>query len=75
MTTILLIISGTGLALTAAVLAIVVAGIRREPSELSTRAPGLGAGLVRRPLGLYVRRPDRESCTEEHKECLTGIRR
>lgn len=72
MTTILLIISATGLVLSAAVLALVVAGIRQEPSELSTRAPGLGAALVRRLLGVYVRRdPD----ADERETCLSGVRR
>jgi len=57
MTAILLILSGTGLVLTATVLAIVVTGIRQEPSELSTQAPRLSAALTRRLLGVCVRRP------------------
>jgi hypothetical protein len=42
------------------VLAVVVVGIRQEPSaqELTRQAPGLMAGLTRRLLGVYVRRPD-----------------
>jgi hypothetical protein len=75
MTTILLIISGTGLVLTASVLAMVVAGIRQEPSELASRAPGLGAALVRRLLGVYVRRPDQQPDADERETCLSGVRR
>jgi hypothetical protein len=43
------------------VLAVVVAGIRQEPSaqELTRQAPRLTARLTRRLLGVYVRRPDR----------------
>jgi hypothetical protein len=41
------------------VLAVVVVGIRQEPSqELSRQAPRLIAGFARRLLRLYVRRPD-----------------
>jgi hypothetical protein len=72
---ILLSISGAGLVLTATVLAIVVAGIRQEPSELSSRAPGLGAALVRRLLGVYVRRPGRESDADERETCMSGVGR
>jgi hypothetical protein len=67
MTMILLIISAAGLVLTATVVAIVVAGIRHEPAELSSRPPSLGAALVRRLLGVYVRRPD----TSEHEVCMS----
>lgn len=42
------------------VLAVVVVGTRQEPSahELTSQAPSLIARLVRRLLGVYVRRPD-----------------
>ncbi len=41
------------------VLAVVVVGIRQEPSqELTRQAPRLMAGFARRLLRLYVRRPD-----------------
>jgi hypothetical protein len=72
MTVILLIISGAGLALTAAVLAIVVVGIRQEPAELSSRAPSLGTALVRRLLGVYVHRPDPRPDAGEHEACLSS---
>ncbi len=41
------------------VLAVVVAAIRQEPrdTEISNMAPSLIAGMVRRLLGVYVRRP------------------
>jgi len=54
-------------------LAVVVAGIRRETptAELSSRAPGLMAGLVRRLLGVGVRRP--ESADDDRRDpCLAG---
>jgi hypothetical protein len=40
-------------------LAVVVAGIHREPSaaELTSRAPSQMASLARRMVGVYVRRP------------------
>ena len=41
-------------------LAVVVAGIHREPStaELTSRAPSQMASLARRVVGVHVRRPD-----------------
>jgi hypothetical protein len=41
-------------------LAVVVAGIHQEPSaaELTSRAPSQMASLVRRMVGVHVRRPD-----------------
>ena len=58
--------------LATALLVIVVTGIRLEPpsSELSTEAPNLIAAIVRRALGVSVRKPD----TAEHVRdiCLTG---
>ncbi|HXL89450.1 MAG TPA: hypothetical protein VN969_10830 [Streptosporangiaceae bacterium] len=58
--------------LVTALLAVVVAGIRLETptSELPTKAPNLTAAIVRRALGVSVRKPD----TAEHtyETCLTG---
>ncbi len=55
------------------VLAVVAAAIRRETptAELRSQAPGLMAALVRRLLGVGVRRPDpagkqREECFARH---------
>jgi hypothetical protein len=63
MLTILLLAVGAVMALVLVLLAIVVIVMRQEPStdELSTQAPGLFAALVRRMLGVYVRKPDPSS--------------
>jgi hypothetical protein len=56
-----------------ALLAVAVAAIRQEPrdAELGTYAPNLMAALVRRLLGVSVRRP--ETAGDEQREvCLTG---
>jgi hypothetical protein len=47
-------------------LAIVVIGVRHEPQteELSEQAPSLIAALVRRLLGVYVRKPDSPAVRE-----------
>jgi len=60
-------------ALVLILLAVVVAGIRREPptTELSSRAPGLISALVRRLLGVSVRRLDSEE-SGRRDACLTG---
>ena len=49
------------------VLAVVVVGIRQEPSaqELTRHAPRLMASLTRRLLGVYVRRPDPSVITDQ----------
>jgi hypothetical protein len=55
-------------------LAVVVAGIRREPpsTELSSRAPNPISAMTRRLLGVSVRRPDsgeagrRDTCLAGH---------
>ena len=53
----LFVLAGTALVLI--LLAIVVAAMRQEPrGELGTAAPSLIAAVVRRVLGVYVRRPD-----------------
>jgi hypothetical protein len=54
-------------------LAIVVASIRREPpaTVLSRRAPGPVSAVVRRLLGVSVRRPDSGE-PGRRDACLTG---
>jgi hypothetical protein len=56
----MLILAVAVMGLVLVVLAVVVVGIRQEPStqELTRRAPRLIATLARRLLGVYVRRPD-----------------
>jgi hypothetical protein len=55
-------------------LAVVAVGIHREPpsAELSTRAPSLTAGLARRMVGVYIRRPDPTERVSTRDTCLTG---
>jgi hypothetical protein len=66
-----LVIAATALVLI--LLAVVVVGIRRETrtAELSSRAPGLVAGLVRRLLGVGVRRPE-PAADDRREACLAG---
>jgi hypothetical protein len=53
------ILAASAMGLVLIVLAVVVVGIRQEPSqELTKQAPYLIAGFARRLLRLYVRRPD-----------------
>jgi hypothetical protein len=54
------ILAAAAMGLVLAVLAVVVAGIRQEPSaqELTRQAPRLTARFARRLAGLHVRRPD-----------------
>ena len=56
----LLILAVAAIGLVLVVLAVVVVGIRLEPSahELTRQAPSLIARLARRLVGVYVRRPD-----------------
>ena len=56
----ILILAVAAMGLVLVVLAVVVVGTRQEPSahELTRQAPSLIARLVRRLLGVYVRRPD-----------------
>jgi hypothetical protein len=60
--------------LVAVLMVVVVVGIKLEPpaSELSTKAPNLTAAIVRRALGVSVRKPDFGE--PAHKTCLTGQR-
>ena len=60
MLTILVLAAGAVMVLVLVLLAIVVIGIRQEPptDELNRQAPSLFAALVRRMLGVYVRKPD-----------------
>lgn len=60
MFTILLFAVVTAMVVVLVLLAVVVVGIRQEPptAELSSQAPARTAALVRRLLGLYVRKPD-----------------
>jgi hypothetical protein len=53
-----LVFAASGLVLI--LLAVVVAGIRREPpaAELSSQAPSPISSMARRLTGVYVRRPD-----------------
>jgi hypothetical protein len=55
-------------------LAVVVVGIRREPptAELSSQAPSPISALVRRLLGVYVRRPDTDDVDNQPDPCLTA---
>lgn len=70
--TVIFVIACAAAVLVTVLLAVVVAGIRREPpaSELSAKAPSLTAAIVRRALGVSVRKPD----TGEHarESCLIG---
>jgi hypothetical protein len=52
---------------------VVVVGIRREPptAELSSRPPSPIAGLTRRLLGAYVRRPNPVGA-DKPDTCLAG---
>jgi hypothetical protein len=53
------ILAASAMGLVLVVLAVVVVGIRQEPSqELTGQAPRLIARFARRLLRLYVRRPD-----------------
>jgi hypothetical protein len=74
MLTILDFAAGVVMVLVLVLLAMVVIGMRQEPStdELNMQAPSLFAAVVRRLLGVYVRKPD-PSLDERHGEpCLTA---
>jgi len=70
--TIIIVIVCAAAVLVTVLLAAVVAGIRREPptSELSTTAPSLTAAIIRRALGVSVRRPN--TGEQSHETCLIG---
>jgi hypothetical protein len=61
-------------AIAAFLFAVVVVGIRQEPSdqELSSRASGPVAVLVRRLLGVHVRRPADANANDDREACLAG---
>ncbi len=71
----LLILAVAAMGLVLVVLAVVVVGIRLEPSaqELTRQAPSLMARLARRLLGVYVRRPDRDLMPDQDFRILGGI--
>jgi hypothetical protein len=56
----ILILAAAAMGLVLVVLAVVIVGTRQEPSKqvLVSQAPSVIAGLARRLLGVYVRRPD-----------------
>jgi hypothetical protein len=74
MLTILLLVVGAAMALVLVFLAVVVIGMRQEPptDELSMQAPSLFAALVRRMLGVYVRKPDPNLDERNGEPCLTA---
>jgi hypothetical protein len=63
------ILAAAAMGVVLAVLAVVVAGIRQEPSaqELTRQAPGLMARFARRLAGLHVRRPDPPAASGEQR--------
>jgi hypothetical protein len=78
MLTILAFTVGAVMLLVLVLLAVVVVGIRQEPptDELTTQAPSLIAALVRRVLGVYVRKPDPPSVPDEQTKTVPyGTRR
>jgi hypothetical protein len=74
MLTILIFAVGIVMALVLVLLAVVVIGIRQEASaaELDMQAPSLFAALVRRMLGVYVRKPDPVPDKRHGEPCLTA---
>jgi len=74
MLTFLLIAVGAVMVLVLVLLAVVVIGMRQEPSEdeLRRQAPSLMAALVRRVLGVYVRKPDPGLDERNGEPCLTA---
>ena len=70
MLTTLIVAVGAVMVLVLILLVVVVIGIRQEPpsDELGKHAPSLIAALVRRLLGVYVRKPDPSLIPdEEHR--------
>ena len=74
MLTILLLAVGAAMVLVLVLLAVVVIGMKQEPSadELRRQAPSLMAALVRRVLGLSVRKPDPSVDERNDEPCLTA---
>jgi hypothetical protein len=70
MLAILYLMVGGAMMLVLVVLAVVVVGIRQEPSakELSSRAPSVTTAWVRRLLGVYVRKPGQPPAFEDRGE-------
>ena len=74
MLTILLLAVGAAMVLVLVLFAVVVIGMRQEPSEdeLRRQAPSLMAALVRRVLGVSVRKPDPSIDERNGEPCLTA---
>ncbi len=76
MLTILILTVGVVMALVLVMLAVVVVGIKQEPSaaELTNQPPNMVTAWVRHLLGVYVRRPDQPSTVNEDRgePCLTS---
>lgn len=66
---IVLIIAAAAMGVVLVALAVVVVGMRLEPSaqELTRQAPSPMARLARRVLGVYVRRPDPSVTPDMHR--------
>jgi hypothetical protein len=77
MLTVLVVTVGAVIVLVLALLVIVVLGIRQEPpnKEFSIQAPSLFAAMVRRLLGVYVRKPDPHLDERHGEPCLSCTRR
>ena len=71
---ILMLATGGLMVLVLVLLAIVVVGIRQEPptGELDVQAPSYFAAMVRRSLGVSVRKPDRGPYERHGEPCLTS---
>jgi hypothetical protein len=69
MLAILYLLVGGTMILVLVVLAVVVVGIKQEPSatELSSQAPSALTAWVRRLLGVYVRKPDPPPAFDEDR--------
>jgi hypothetical protein len=70
MLTVLILVVFTVFALVLILLAVVVVAIRQEPrdAEMSNAAPSLIAVMVRRLLGVYLRRPSPPAGTTAQRE-------
>jgi hypothetical protein len=74
MLTIFVLVIGSVTVLVVLLLVIVVIGIRQEPpsEELNEQPPSFIAALVRRLLGLYVRKPDSSPSFDRGSQQGTG---